>query len=180
MRIALDAMGTDSAPFNEIEGAVTALRRFERDCEILLVGDEEADRGGVVPTFRLPRGSHLRGSCSGPDRSWGSPGGGGAEKAELLHRGGGEASEGGEGRRFCQRRVHRGRHGCLPSFSSTVCRVWTGRPSERCFPLPTSRRFLLDAGANVDCKPQHLLQFAHLGQSMPRTSWEWKTPGSGF
>jgi glycerol-3-phosphate acyltransferase PlsX len=31
--------------------------------------------------------------------------------------------------------------------------------------LPTSNQptLLLDAGANVDCKPQHLLQFAHLG-----------------
>ena len=41
MRIALDAMGTDSAPFHEVEGAVKALRRFQRDCEIILVGDRE-------------------------------------------------------------------------------------------------------------------------------------------
>jgi glycerol-3-phosphate acyltransferase PlsX len=32
--------------------------------------------------------------------------------------------------------------------------------------LPTAHNptLLLDAGANIDCKPQHLLQFAHLGR----------------
>ena len=41
MRIALDAMGTDSAPETEIKGVVKALQCFERDCEIILVGDQE-------------------------------------------------------------------------------------------------------------------------------------------
>ena len=55
MRIALDAMGTDSAPSSEVEGAVEALSSFDRECEILLVGDETPIRAElVVPvSYRL-------------------------------------------------------------------------------------------------------------------------------
>ena len=57
MRIALDAMGTDSAPFSEIEGAVAALRRFERDWEILLVGDQERIDSELSSHSDFPRES---------------------------------------------------------------------------------------------------------------------------
>jgi len=43
MRIALDAMGTDSAPAPEVAGALLALRDAE-GVEITLVGDEEIVR----------------------------------------------------------------------------------------------------------------------------------------
>ncbi|MCK9309314.1 MAG: phosphate--acyl-ACP acyltransferase, partial [Candidatus Cloacimonetes bacterium] len=40
MRIALDAFGSDNAPFPEIEGAVLAIKEDLCD-EVILVGDEE-------------------------------------------------------------------------------------------------------------------------------------------
>ena len=42
MRIALDAMGTDSAPAAEVAGAIEALRHAtSSDVEVILVGDED-------------------------------------------------------------------------------------------------------------------------------------------
>ena len=41
MRIILDAMGTDHAPRSEVAGALEALKEFDSDVEIVLVGDRE-------------------------------------------------------------------------------------------------------------------------------------------
>jgi len=41
MRIVLDAMGTDDAPRIEVTGAIEALREYESDVELILVGDRE-------------------------------------------------------------------------------------------------------------------------------------------
>ncbi len=49
-RIAIDAMGTDSAPGPEVEGAVLAAR--ERLAEVLLVGPQD------VLKHELPAGTH--------------------------------------------------------------------------------------------------------------------------
>lgn len=162
MRIALDAMGTDSAPFHEIEGAVGALRCFDRDCEILLVGDQERidaelSRHSGYPEDRIS-------VVHAPDRivPGESPAGAVRRKPNSSIVVGVKLQREGQAEAF----VSAGSTGAVMAASLLFLRPLPGvdRPAIGTV-LPTSGNptLLLDAGANVDCKPQHLLQFAHLG-----------------
>jgi glycerol-3-phosphate acyltransferase PlsX len=162
VRIALDAMGTDSAPSTEIEGAVAALRRFERDWEILLVGDQEriGDELSHHTDFPQDRISVVH----APDRivSGEGPAAAVRRKPESSIVVGVKLQKEGKADAF----VSAGSTGAILAASLFFLRPLpgVGRPAIGAV-LPTSHRptILLDAGANVDCKPQHLLQFAHLG-----------------
>jgi len=48
--------------------------------------------------------------------------------------------------------------------------------------LPTANDhcLLLDAGANIECKPHHLVQFAHLGSVYARDVLGWENPRVGL
>lgn len=164
MRIALDAMGTDGAPANEIEGAAMALldSRAEADLEILLVGDralveDELSRHPGLPLDKLS-------VVDAPDRI-----GPGEAPASAVRRKrqssivvGVKLQKEGEADAF----VSAGSTGAVMAASLFFLRPLPGvdRPAIGTV-LPTATRptLLLDAGANVDCKPQHLVQFAHLG-----------------
>ncbi|MCJ7630341.1 MAG: phosphate acyltransferase PlsX, partial [Longimicrobiales bacterium] len=162
MRIALDAMGSDSAPFNEIEGAVAALRRFERDWKILLVGDQERLDAELSRHSGFPRDRIS--VVHAPDRIIS----GEAPAAAVRQQPGSSIVVGvklqqeGKADAF----VSAGSTGAVMAASLLFLRPLPGvdRPAIGTV-LPTSNRptLLLDAGANVDCRPQHLLQFAHLG-----------------
>lgn len=162
MRIALDAMGTDSAPFAEIEGAIGALRRFERDCEILLVGDQER-----IETELARHSDQSRNRISivhAPDRivAGEAPAASVRRKPDSSIVVGVKLQKEGQADAF----VSAGSTGAVMAASLLFLRTLAGvdRPAIGTV-LPTSGRstLLLDAGANVDCKPHHLLQFAHLG-----------------
>lgn len=162
MRIVLDAMGTDHAPSAEVAGAVGALLHLEPDVEVILVGDQgileaELARHPEAPAGRL-RVHHA------PDRVRASD-----PPASVLRRKpessivrGLQLVKSGEADAF----VSAGSTGAVMATSLFTLRPLPGvaRPAIGTV-LPTARTpcLLLDAGANVDCKPQHLLQFAHLG-----------------
>ena len=162
MRIALDAMGTDKAPSAEIEGAVKALSCFESECEILLVGDQERIEAELA---RHP--GHPRNRISivhAPERIDPSEG-----PVQAVRRKpnssivvGVKLQKAGEVDAF----VSAGSTGAVMASSLMLLRPVAGvdRPAIGTV-LPTAQfpTLLLDAGANIDCKPQHLLQFAHLG-----------------
>lgn len=162
MRIALDAMGTDSAPFNEVEGAVLALRRFNRDCQILLVGDEGPINEALAQCSDFPRDRIS--VVHAPERiiPGEAPAAAVRRKPDSSIVVGMKLQPEGEADAF----VSAGSTGAVMASSMLFLRPLTGvdRPAIGTV-LPTSGRptLLLDAGANVDCKPQHLLQFAHLG-----------------
>ncbi len=163
MRIALDAMGTDSAPRAEVEGALQALGTFGADFQVLLVGDEglleaELSKHAHVPRDRLSL-------VHAPDRI--VPG---EPPAAAVRRKPGSSIVLGvklqkEGR--ADAFVSAGSTGAVMASSLLFLRPLPGvdRPAIGTI-LPTSKQptLLLDAGANVDCKPHHLLQFAHLGR----------------
>src|SRR3989338_2067176 len=48
------------------------------------------------------------------------------------------------------------------------------------FPLPSGKVLLLDAGANVDCKPKHLEQFAVMGSSYAQHVFHIENPRIGL
>jgi glycerol-3-phosphate acyltransferase PlsX len=172
VRIAIDAMGTDTAPAAEVEGAVRALRQLDSDIEIVLVGDEPTLRASVqelvtqglvdAPMNRL----HFR---HAPDRVL--PG----EPAATVLRKRPESSIAvGAGllrEREVDAFVSAGSTGAVMAASLFALRPLPGveRPAVATV-LPTSGAptLLLDAGTNVDCKPRHLVQFAHLGHVYAR------------
>jgi len=163
MRIVLDAMGTDEAPRAEVAGAVEALEILQEDTEVVLVGD----RDEIETELRRhgPRSERLS-IHHAPERVTADD-----PPASVLRRkpdssiviglrmhGAGEADA------F----VSAGSTGAVMATSLFVLKPLPGvaRPAIGTI-LPTVREpcLMLDAGANVDCKPQHLVQFARLGQT---------------
>ena len=163
MRIALDAMGSDSAPATEVAGALDALDHGASDLTIVLVGDREQiqaelDLQGASNSSRLE-------IVHAPERV--SPN---EPPATVVRRKPGSSIVTGIG---LQRRgqveafVSAGPTGAVMAASMFVLKRLPGvdRPAVGAL-LPTTSRahlLMLDAGANVDCRPPQLLQFAFLG-----------------
>ena len=163
MRIALDAMGTDAAPAVEVTGAVNALGSPESDFEIILVGDSDVLQAELAkhtgfPSDRLsvahateqvlpgePPSTVLRRK---PDSSI-------AVGMGLLKEGKADAF------------ISAGSTGAVMAASLFILGVLEGvdRPAiGTVVPSAGGPLLLLDAGANVDCKPHQLVQFARLGK----------------
>lgn len=177
MRIALDAMGTDLAPGPEVEGALMALRDAD-GVEIVLVGDEtmirqELDRHGDVPSTL-----HVR---HAPDRVTAddSPASVIRRKPQSSIVVGLKMQKDGEADAF----VSAGSTGAVMASSLFTLRPLPGveRPPVGTL-LPTAGELclLLDAGANIGCKPQHLVQFAHLGSVYAKDTMERDDPRVGL
>jgi phosphate acyltransferase len=162
MRIALDAMGTERAPDVEVAGAVGALGELDGDFQLVLVGDRSAIEAELRKHAGLAR-----------------------ERVEIVH-----ASERiamGEPPTQAIRRkpdssivigltlqkraevdafISAGSTGAVMAGSLLFLRPLPGvdRPAiGTVFPTTTGHTLVLDAGANVDTRPHHLVQFAYLG-----------------
>jgi len=156
-------MGTDLAPHSEIEGALAFLRRSVPDLEIVLVGDEalvsnELEKRSDVPRNRLSV-VHAPERISPAE----SPAQAVRRKSDSSIVVGVNLQKEGAADAF----VSAGSTGAVMAASLLFLRPLPGvdRPAIGAV-LPTSGEptLLLDAGANVDCRPQHLLQFAQLGR----------------
>jgi glycerol-3-phosphate acyltransferase PlsX len=161
MRIALDAMGTDLAPEPEVQGALDALAHLEADVEIVLVGDEAVVRPAVERHGAVPERLSFH---HAPDRVTA------ADAPATVHRKKPDSSIV-VGLKLHQQGlvdafVSAGSTGAMMAASLFILRPLPGvdRPAVGTL-LPTlgSPCLLIDAGANVDCKPHQLVQFAHLG-----------------
>lgn len=161
VRVAVDAMGGDGAPDAPVEGALSALRDGGEELEVLLVGDpavlerlvgdepEAGDRLRVVPA------DETIGMDEPPARAV-------RRKADSSIVVGLELQRRGEADAF----ISAGSTGAVMAASVLVLRPLPGvdRPAVGAM-VPTSGTptLVLDAGANVDARPHHLHQFAHLG-----------------
>ena len=162
MRIVLDAMGTDHAPAAEVAGAIAALREMDDDIEVVLVGDQGVIEAELTRHDDVPRGRLV--VHHAPDRVTGSD-----APASVLRRKpassivvGLKLVQSGEAQAF----VSAGSTGAVMATSMLTLRPLPGvdRPAiGTVLPTAAGPCLMLDAGANVDCKPHHLLQFAHLG-----------------
>ncbi len=158
MRIALDAMGTDNAPSSEVGGAVAAVER-NPGLEVLLVGDEPAI-GRCMGT----RKAHDRIRIVHTNQSIGA----GDSPVSALRRNprssirlGLELQRSGDVDGF----VSAGSTGAVMAASLMVLRSLPGvdRPALAApFPTTEGRTLVVDVGANLQCKPHHLVQFARL------------------
>lgn len=162
MRIALDAMGGDSAPAIPVLGAVEALQHLDADLDLLLVGDPDAIsqelRGQVASSDRLHIVSATQriGMSDPPVESV-------RRKPDSSIVRGVELQKSGEADAF----VSAGSTGAIVAASILILGGLPGadRPAIGAL-LPTIAAhptLMLDAGANIDCRPQQLEQFAHLG-----------------
>lgn len=162
MRIALDAMGGDRAPAVPVQGALEALEQLSDGFELLLVGDPEAIE------------AELRGRAYPKDRVTVVP----ARQAIAMDEPPVEAvrrkrdssivqavelQESGEADAF----ISAGSTGAIVAASMLFLGSLPGidRPAIGAL-LPTAAEhptLMLDAGANIECRPQQLLQFAHIG-----------------
>jgi glycerol-3-phosphate acyltransferase PlsX len=178
VRIALDAMGTDLAPLSEVAGAIQALEGSAGDVEIVLVGDESVVRAEIDKFEHVPEGLHVRHAA---DRvtAEDSPASVIRRKPQSSIVVGLRMHKEGEADAF----VSAGPTGAVMATSLFTLRPLPGvdRPPAGAM-LPTAKDLclLVDAGANVGCKPHHLVQFAQLGSVYARDALAREEPRVGL
>ncbi len=180
MKIALDAMGGDFAPTSTVTGALEALRKYP-DVEIIFVGDqpriekELADlKAGPVlaKRFSIHHASQVVDmSDSAIDAVRRKKDSSISRAVELLADGGADAL------------VSAGHTGAFVAASKVKLRTLPGidRPGiATIMPTETNLFLLIDAGANVDSEPKHLLQFGIMGSVYSREVMGRKNPRVGL
>ncbi|MFW5999201.1 MAG: phosphate acyltransferase PlsX [Halanaerobiaceae bacterium] len=179
MRIAVDAMGGDRAPAEIVSGAVRAANHLQEELKILLVGREEdikecLDSGENYPADRVSiiEAEEIIGMNDSPSQVL-------KKKrnssivigCQLVGEGDADAfiSAGNTGAVMASGLFNTGRlEGIKRPSIATV------------FPARGGETLLLDAGANADCKPENLIQFAIMGQVYARQILGKENPSLGL
>jgi len=159
MKIILDAMGGDNHPEPEISAAVEAVKLFGD--EITLVGREEqisARLNAVAGDFQQIKIVHAAEIVTMTDK----PAENARRKSDNSMAIGMDLVKSGEADAF----VTAGNTG--GAMANALFRLGRIRGVKRpaltaLFPVKNGHCAVLDIGANADCKPEYLLQFAHLG-----------------
>ena len=159
MRIAVDAMGGDFAPKEIVQGAVDAAKKY--DCEIVLIGDEEQIRaelaGANTEALRISivHASEVIGMDEHPAEAVRTKKDSSVVVATRLVK---------EGK--CDAVFSAGSTGAAVAAAQLILhRIrGVGRPAIATpMPTPDGVTLMLDSGANVDSKPEHLVQSAVMG-----------------
>ncbi len=176
--IALDAMGSDRTPKPEIEGAIQAARHY--DVRVLLVGPEPALRAELA---RYPAAAglsidvvHASEVIAMEDKAVQAV----RSKRDSSMRVGLRLVRDGRASGF----ITAGNTGAAMATAKMVLGAIPGvdRPAlAAIFPTAIGTvASLLDVGANVDCKPHNLEQFAVMGEIYFRTMFGTKRPRVGL
>lgn len=173
IRIAVDAVGGDNAPDAVLEGVVSALTA-DAALEVVLVGPAEIVgpfAAGHARTEALPASEiiAMEESATAAVRT----------KKDSSIVVGCRAVRDGRAQGF----FSAGNTGAMMAASTLVMGRIPGvqRPAIATV-LPTAGPpcVLLDAGANADCRPEHLLQFAHMGVAYARAALSVDEPRVGL
>ena len=160
MRILIDAMGGDNAPNAIVQGAIDAAKEF--DVQIVLVGQGAAILNSLssLGLDTLPKGVEVANADDVVDMH---------DDPATVVRARKDSSmvvglrmlANGEGDAF----ISAGSTGALLTAATLVVKRVKGiRRAALCPELPTDNKALLiDCGANAECTPEFLLQFAFLG-----------------
>lgn len=178
MRIALDAMGSDHAPGVEVAGAIRAARQEGSDLEIVLVGEEEKIRRELAEYRRLPPTISIVNASQTITME--------DKPVEAIRRKkdssivrilglikSGEVAGG----------VSAGNTGAIVAGAKLILGVLpeVDRPAiAALIPAARGSSVLIDTGANIDCKPRQLLQFALLGDEFARLILKKDSPAVGL
>jgi len=164
MKIAVDAMGGDHAPREVVRGAIQAFR--ENGFSLILVGQEprireELAAAGYSGTdIEVVHASEVVEMCDIPGIAL-------KKKRDSSIRVGLSLVAEGKANTF----VSAGNSGAVMAGGLLILKKVPGidRPAITAnIPTPHGPIVLVDAGANVDCKPAHLLQFAFMGEAYAR------------
>jgi len=181
VRIALDAMGSDRHPEVEVRGAVAALREVPGDFQLVLVGRRDEIEAALEACEESPPAGRLE-VVDAPERieMGESPVTAVRKKRDssivvglgLQKQGGADAF------------VSAGSTGAMMAASLLMLRPLPGvdRPAIATI-LPTAVEHpvvMLDAGANVDSKPSHLVDWARLGHIYAKDVLRRESPRVGL
>jgi glycerol-3-phosphate acyltransferase PlsX len=175
MKLAVDAMGGDYAPAEVVAGALVAAR--QTDGEIILVGREADVRAELARHADVPRNVTVHHAEQVVEMDE-SPRLALRQKAgssvtvcvDLVRDGQADAA------------ISAGNSGALMAAATMRLGTLPGvqRPAIAVFlPTPLGKRIVLDAGANVDCKPEHLADFAIMGSAYAEQALGITTPRVG-
>jgi phosphate acyltransferase len=158
MNISVDAMGGDYAPDEIVKGSLDAAAEFKNDI-IYLVGDEDRIRrvmgNANFPNIKIVHTDEYISMDESPTTALRS-------KKRSSIRLAAELVKSGE----CDAMISAGNTGALFEISLlTIGRINGIKRPALAVLMPTKRNacMLLDAGANADCKPEYLVQFARMG-----------------
>src|ERR1700758_3405085 len=178
MKIALDAMGGDFGPPNVVAGAVMALRDYRQITKLYLVGDaariENELRKHQCNDSRIDI-VHSTQVVEMSDRAWTAvrrkKDSSISRAVDVVKRGDADAV------------VSAGHTGAAVAASMIKLRTLEGidRPGIAAL-LPTQFNVfvLVDAGANIDARPEHLVQYAIMGSVYSRRVLGYKSPRVGL
>ena len=160
IKIAVDSMGSDNSPFSEVEGAVQAARAY--GVNVILVGKESLlapllkEAGGAgLSSIEIRNATQVIAMDEPPTAALRRKKDSSIRVAAELVRD-----------RTASGLVSAGNTGAVMAISKMVFGTVPGvdRPALAAI-LPTlaGHAVVLDVGANVTCKPHHLVQFAVMG-----------------
>lgn len=161
MNIVIDAFGGDNAPLEVIRGAVDANRDFNID--ITLVGDENTikkcakENALDISALKIKHADSVIDVCEEPTNVIKS-------KKDCSMAVGMQMLADGEGDAF----VSAGSTGALVVGATFIVKRQKGikRPAlATILPTASTPTMLLDSGANADCRPEMLVQFAIMGSA---------------
>lgn len=159
IKIAVDGMGSDNAPYSEIEGSIEAAKAY--DVHVIIVGKEEIldpilkKAGGKGLPIEIQNASQVIAMDESPTLALRKKKDSSIRVAAKLVR---EKTASGV--------VSAGNTGAVMATSKMVFGMVPGvdRPAlAAILPTLSGHAVLLDVGANVACKTQHLVQFAVMG-----------------
>jgi glycerol-3-phosphate acyltransferase PlsX len=175
MKIAVDVMGGDFAPANEIQGAIEYLRENDEH-ELVLVGDESlikehlknfnSDRLSIVHSEQVVTMQDIPTIALKEKKNSSMSIGLGLQKK-------------GEAHAF----VSAGNTGAQLAFSGTILKRIKGvnRAAVGTFLAnPKGATFIMDVGVNSECKPLNLFQFAVMSDIMVKLMYGIKKPSIGL
>lgn len=176
--LSVDAMGGDFAPDSVIDGAAHFFKGRRRQVRLILHGDEARIRP------LLDRHREIADACEirHTDKTVSME----AKPSEAVRRSRGSsmwnavhAIKDGE----AHVAISAGNTGALMAISKVILRMKPGvhRPAiAASWPVPQGFCTVLDVGANVDCTPEQLVEFAVLGESFHRAVHRADRPSVGL
>jgi glycerol-3-phosphate acyltransferase PlsX len=174
--IAVDAMGGDHSPHSEVEGAVQAARDY--GVHVILVGNSEVleplvkEKGGGTLPLEIKHATQSITMDESPALAMRKKRDSSARVAATLVRD-----------RVASGLVSAGNTGAVMAVAKTVmgCASGVDRPAlAAVVPTLAGHAVLLDVGANVACKPNHLVQFAIMGDLFSQMIVGVRTPRVGL
>jgi len=175
--IALDAMGGDFFPNTNIKGAILASKKFP--IQIILVGNKPLLEKEIknIPNFpndkiTIEHAEEIIKMTDSPTKAFRK------KKNSSIHVGLQLVKE-----KKAQAFVSAGNTGAVLTASTFILGRIEGieRPALLAV-MPSEKKpfVMLDMGSNVDCKPQHLVQFSIMGNCFSKEIMEIKNPKIGL